>query len=110
MELSDGDQGAGLQIIVIQIQYSVLTLARISLTAHISLSISVVQLESSDGLINGAIWWFDKLVCGVCVPGDFRGEFIFRLYRMGIDTTKNQGMIENKSIKKNQIIEKLEML
>ncbi len=56
MELSHGDQGAGLQIIVIQIQDSVLTLARISVTAHISLSISVVQLESSDGLIDGAIW------------------------------------------------------
>ncbi len=41
--------------------------------------------------------------------GDFRGEYIFGLYRMGTYTTKNQGMIENKSIKKNQIIEKLWM-
>ncbi len=42
-----------------------------------------------------------------CVPGDFRSEFIFRLYRMDIYTSKNQAMIENKSIKKNKIIEKL---
>ncbi len=55
--------------------------------------ISVVQSESSDGLIDGAIWVIGK--CGNwCVPGDFRGEFIFRLYRMGIYTTKNQGMIK----------------
>ncbi len=37
----------------------------------------------------------------------FLGEFIFQLYRMCICTTKNKGMIENKSIKKNQIMEKL---
>ncbi len=43
------------------------------------------------------------------MPGDFRGEFIFRLYRTGIYTTKNQDMIENKSIKKNQIIKKFQM-
>ncbi len=42
-----------------------------------------------------------------CVPGDFRDEFIFRLYLMGICTTKNQGTIENKSIKKYQIIKKI---
>ncbi len=29
-----------------------------------------------------------------CVPGDFRGEFIFRLERMRIYSTKNKGMIE----------------
>ncbi len=42
-----------------------------------------------------------------CVPGDFGGEFIFRLYHMGIYIIKNQGMIENKAIKINHIIEEL---
>ncbi len=40
---------------------------------------------------------------------DFRGEFYFQLYRIGIYTAKNQALIENKLVKKNQIIEKLEM-
>ncbi len=29
-----------------------------------------------------------------CVPGDFRGEFYFRLYRLGIYTNKDLGMIK----------------
>ncbi len=29
-----------------------------------------------------------------CVPGDFRGEFYFRLYRLGIYTNKDLGMIQ----------------
>ncbi len=55
----------------------------------------VVQSESSDGLIDRAIWWFDQIGVSWYVPGDFRGEFTFRLYRIG--TTKIQGMMENKS-------------
>ncbi len=57
-----------------------------------------MQSESSDG----EKWcnWMIGEMTNWCVPGDFRGKFIIRLYRMRIYTTKNQGMIENKSIKK----------
>ncbi len=34
------------------------------------------------------------------MPGDVSGEFYIRLYRMCMNTTNNQGMLENKSIKK----------
>ncbi len=62
-----------------------------------------MQSESSDGLIDGAIWGLVKCD-NWCVPGDFVPNFYFRLYRLGIYTNKDLGMI-NKSIKKNQIIE-----
>ncbi len=45
-------------------------------------TVFVVQSESSDGLIDGAIWGIGENVTNWCVPGDFRGEFILLLYRM----------------------------
>ncbi len=75
---------------------------RESLTVCTDVSYTVVQSESSDG----EKWSnLDDLVIrdNWCVPGDFRCELFFRLYRMSMYTTKNQGMIENKSIKKNQM-------
>ncbi len=52
-------------------------------------------------------WMIGENVTNWCVPGDYRGEFILRLYRMGIYTTKNQGMIKTNQSRENQIIEKI---
>ncbi len=54
----------------------------------------VVQSESSDGLIDGAIWVIGEMKQNWCVPGDFRGEFYFRLYCLGIYTNKDLGKIK----------------
>ncbi len=61
-----------------------------------------MQSESSDGLIDGAIWVIGEMWQIGCVPGDFRGEFILRLYRMGIYTTKNQGVIKQINQEKSE--------
>ncbi len=60
-----------------------------------STCMAVVQSQSSDGLVHGAICVIWQIGAW-CMPGDFRGT--------GIDTTKNKSIIENKLIKKNQII------
>ncbi len=56
-----------------------------------------MQSESSDG----EKWWnLDDSVKrdNWCVPGDFRGEFIFRLYRMGIYTKGGRIALKKRSM------------
>ncbi len=65
-----------------------------------------MQSESSDGLVDSAILVIWQIDMSWCVLGDFPGEFYFRLYHMGIYTTKNQGVIDNKSMKENKIVQK----
>ncbi len=46
-----------------------------------------MESESSDRLIDCAIWVIWQIGVIWCVPGDFRGQLNFRLYHMGIYTT-----------------------
>ncbi len=68
--------------------------------------ITVVQSEWSNGekmvnlpyLVKETNW---------CVHGDFRCEFYFVLYLLGIYTTKKKGIIKSSQSRKNQIVKKL---
>lgn len=78
----------------VAVQYSVLSSSRY---CHRN---SVVQSESNDGLIDGAIWEIWQIGASWCVAGDLRGEFYFRIYRMGIYITESQNMIEKSQSRK----------